>query len=221
VVLAAFGVGLAGWLLLLSGAGKLTLWADFRRGLLDAGTLPGGAARLAGWAAPWAELAVGLAVLLRPGGVDLAAAAVLYGLFALYQVAAGRRGRADCHCYGRLRQMRAGKPAAIGNGVLALLSLGAAAAGPGTDLWVRAGGGLVLAAAYLVAMGQSGQGHTRFVFAEVRYLQERAQGHSDREAREVVAREFGVSPQASYLLLPRSRAAVILLRHRLGLKTTL
>ena len=217
----ALGAGLAGWLLLLSGAGKLTLWVDFRRGIAEARTLPSWLSVGAGWGAPWAELAVGVAVLARPGWWSLVGAAALFALFAVYQVAAGRVGQADCHCYGKLRQMRSGRPAAIGNGALALLSLTVAAAGPGSAVAVRLLGGLVLAVAYLAAMGTSGNGHTRFVFAEVRYLQERAQGRSDRAARETVAKEFGLSPEASYLLLPRSRAAVILVRQRLGLKTTL
>ena len=221
VVVPAFGAGLAGWLLLLSGAGKLTLWADFRRGLAEARTLPPWLAAGAGWGAPGAEIAVGAAVLASPGWWALGAAAALFALFAAYQIAAGRVGRADCHCYGRLRQMRSGTPAAVGNGALALLSLAVAAGGPGSAVAARLLGGLVLAIAYLAAMGTSANGHTRFVFAEVRYLQERAQGRSDREARATVAKEFGLSPEASYLLLPRGRAAVILVRQRLGLKTTL
>lgn len=218
---AGLAAGLVGWLLMLSGAGKLTLWAEFRQALEASAVLPPWAARAAGWGAPWAEAGFGIAVLVRPAAWSLMPAAALFLLFAAYQVATLRAGKpADCHCYGKLRQVRSGRPAALGNGLMAAVALAGSWSGADHPV-LRAGGGLVLAVAYLWLMGMQAEPRSRFVFAEVRYLQERAAGQGDKAARLVVAQEFGLSPQASYLLLPRSRAAVILVRKRLGLKTTL
>jgi hypothetical protein len=217
----AWAAGLVGWLLVLSGLGKLTLWQEFREALQRSAVLPPAVAAPAGLVAPFVELAVGAAVLVRPVAADLGAAAVLYALFAAYQGALWRRGGQEgCRCYGRLRQVREGGPAAVGNAALAALAL-AAAWRPGAALGWRLAGGFALAVVYLWAMGRQASPRPRFVFAEVRYLEERAAGKSDREARAAVAAEFGVSVEASYLLIPRVRAHVLLWRRRLGLKTTL
>ncbi len=216
------GLGLLGWLLLLAGFGKLTLWPQFRASLA-VGILGRPLARVLGWTVPWVEAVTGIALLARPQPWAAAVALPLFWAFAAYQLLALRRGApSECHCYGRLRpRLRSGPPAILGNvllGLLAALEVGGSwplARGPWHPT-LRLAGGALLAVVYLVAQGAGGEGPTHFPVAEMRYLLERERGLGDRQVRLLLAQEFGVSPHAVNLMLPRARTAWLLWRRRVG-----
>jgi hypothetical protein len=92
-------VAAAGGLLIVAGAFKAARPAATRAVLVAAGFRAAGpAVRLLGAA----EIALGAALLLRPGRVDAALAAAAYACFALFVVRLLRRGAdgVDCGCFG-------------------------------------------------------------------------------------------------------------------------
>jgi hypothetical protein len=215
----ALAAGVVGWVLVAAGAGKLTGWAEFRRGLEAGRLLPGPLAAAVAVVLPPAELAAGGLVLLAPQPRALAAAGLLLTAFAVYQAELRQRGGdADCHCYGRLRHVPPGPAAIVANACMGFFAfaLAAGALSPGSVV-LRLGGGAALAAAYLLALGRSHPrvGFTGFPYAELRYVEHRLAGESDAAARQAVAREFGVGVHATYLMLPRYKTWWLVLRARL------
>jgi hypothetical protein len=92
-------VDAAGALLIVAGAFKLSRPPAAQRALGEAGwRIPGTLVRCLGAA----ELALGAALVARPGPLTAAAAALAYACFALFLVRLMRRARADvdCGCFG-------------------------------------------------------------------------------------------------------------------------
>jgi uncharacterized membrane protein YphA (DoxX/SURF4 family) len=119
----------------IAGAGKLADLDGSRRALEDF-AVPPGLARFAGPALPLAELAVALALLVRPSAVVGAAGALaLLCVFAGGVVYAIAKGRApDCHCFGQLHSEPAGPATLARNAALALPALLVLVAGAGPSL---------------------------------------------------------------------------------------
>jgi hypothetical protein len=211
--------GLLGWTLLASGGGKAGDWAAFRGGLQQGGIVPRALVPAVGAVVPPLELLAGAWVLIHPGPAALRVCGVLFLLFAMYQGEMLRHGpgAADCHCYGRLRQVRPGPGASLANAALAFSAFGASFGAWGTgSLAGRLLWGAVATALYLLAAGRS-QPKQRiggYPYAEVRYVERRLAGERDQAAREALARDLGVRPHITYLMIPRYRAWWLVLRAR-------
>ena len=211
--------GLLGWTLLASGGGKASDWAAFRQGLQQGGVVPRALVPAVAAAVPPLELLGGAWVLVHPGHVALRLCGALFLLFAMYQAEQLRQGpgAADCHCYGRLRRVPPGPGVALANALLAFLAFGASFGAWGTgSLFGRLIWGAAATAAYLLVAGRSQprQGLRGYPYAEVRYLERRLAGETDQAARQALARDLGVRPHVTYLMIPRHRAWWLVLRAR-------
>lgn len=116
-------------------AGKLLDLTGSRRALEEFG-VPEGVARLGGVALPLAELAVAIALVLRPSARwGAVGACVLLMAFVAGVGRAMAQGRApDCHCFGQIHSEPAGPSTLIRNAVLAAMAVFVIAAGPGPSL---------------------------------------------------------------------------------------
>lgn len=134
-----------------AGVAKLFDQRGSRRALIGFG-VPQTLAPAVGLALPLAEIAVAIALVLRPSARWGALAALVLLISFIAGISrAMRRGRApDCHCFGQLHSAPAGRGTLIRNGVLAGLAIVLAVhgPGPGVDAWVEARSG-----AELVAVG--------------------------------------------------------------------
>lgn len=115
--------------------GKLLDLGGSRRALQEFG-VPARAARLGGAVLPIAELAVAIALLLRPTARWGAVGALLLLLAFSGGVArAMSRGEApDCHCFGQIHSEPAGSSTLIRNAVLAVAAAVIVVAGPGPSV---------------------------------------------------------------------------------------
>jgi thiol-disulfide isomerase/thioredoxin/uncharacterized membrane protein YphA (DoxX/SURF4 family) len=124
-----------GIVFLVAATGKLLDLEGSRRALEEFG-LPARAARLGGAVLPLAELAVAIALLIRPSARWGAAAALL--LLLAFVAGVGRamaRGEApDCHCFGQIHSEPAGPSTLIRNAVLAAAAALILIAGPGPSV---------------------------------------------------------------------------------------
>jgi uncharacterized membrane protein YphA (DoxX/SURF4 family)/thiol-disulfide isomerase/thioredoxin len=124
-----------GIVFLVAATGKLLDLEGSRRALEEFG-LPARAARLGGAMLPAAELAVAIALLIRPSARWGAAAALL--LLLAFIAGVGRamsRGEApDCHCFGQIHSEPAGPATLIRNAVLAAAAALVLIAGPGPSV---------------------------------------------------------------------------------------
>jgi uncharacterized membrane protein YphA (DoxX/SURF4 family)/thiol-disulfide isomerase/thioredoxin len=120
---------------IVAATGKLLDLEGSRRALVDFG-VPARAARVGGVVLPFAELAVGIAMLFVPAARWGAAGALLLLLVFTAGVArAMSRGEApDCHCFGQIHSEPAGRSTLIRNAVLAAAAAFLVAAGPGPSL---------------------------------------------------------------------------------------
>jgi uncharacterized membrane protein YphA (DoxX/SURF4 family)/thiol-disulfide isomerase/thioredoxin len=120
---------------LVAAVGKLFDLRGSRRALEEFG-VPPRAARLGGIALPAAELAVAIALLIRPTARCGAVGALLLLLtFAGGVARAMSRGQApNCHCFGQIHSEPAGRSTLIRNGVLAAAAAVVAVAGPGPSI---------------------------------------------------------------------------------------
>lgn len=120
---------------LVAAAGKLLDLAGSRRALEEFG-VPARVAQLAGPALPLAELAVAVALLIRPTAIAGAVGALL--LLAVFVAGVARamsQGRApDCHCFGQIHSEPAGPATLARNGVLAVPAVLILIAGRGPSL---------------------------------------------------------------------------------------
>lgn len=124
-----------GIVFLVAATGKLLDLEGSRRALEEFG-LPARAARLGGAMLPAAELAVAIALLIRPSARWGAAAASL--LLLAFIAGVGRamsRGEApDCHCFGQIHSEPAGPATLIRNAALAAAAALVLIAGPGPSV---------------------------------------------------------------------------------------
>jgi uncharacterized membrane protein YphA (DoxX/SURF4 family)/thiol-disulfide isomerase/thioredoxin len=120
---------------LVAAVGKLLDLGGSRRALEEFG-VPARAAALGGVALPFAELAVAVALLLRPSARWGAAGAVVLLIAFIGGVArAVSHGQApDCHCFGQIHSEPAGPSTLIRNAVLAAGAAVIVVAGPGPSL---------------------------------------------------------------------------------------
>lgn len=120
---------------LIAAIGKLLDVAGSRRALQEFG-VPDRATRFGGVALPVAELAVGVALLIRPAARWGGAVALLLLLAFVGGVTrAMSRGQApDCHCFGQIHSEPAGPATLIRNAVLATAATLVVVAGPGPSL---------------------------------------------------------------------------------------
>ena len=120
---------------LVASVGKLLDLPGARRALEGFG-VPTRAARIGGVVLPLAELAVGIALLVRPTARWGALCALLLLLaFAGAVARAMSRGEApDCHCFGQIHSEPAGPTTLIRNGVLAAMAGVVVVAGPGPSV---------------------------------------------------------------------------------------
>ena len=213
-----WAIGLVGWILVAAGVGKLTGWRDFRSGLARGGLLPEPLALVVAVLLPPAECAAGALALLAPHARALIVAGALLTAFAVYQAELMQRGdTSDCHCYGRLRQVRPGPAMILTNALLAFLAFAGALGALGPEhLRTRLLGGALLAVLYLLVAGRSRprEGYSGFPYAELRYVEQRLAGVNDASARAALAKDMGLGVQATYLLIPRYKAWWIVLRAR-------
>ncbi len=137
---------------LVAAVGKLLDLTGSRRALEGFG-VPTAAVPIGGVALPLVELAVGIALLVRPTARWGALCALLMMLaFAGAVDRAMSRGEApDCHCFGQIHSEPAGPTTLIRNGVLAAMAVVVVVAGPGPSV-VTAVTGLHGAAIGLVAV---------------------------------------------------------------------
>lgn len=217
--LASAASGLLGWTLVASGGGKTSDWGAFRRGLQQGGVVPRVLVPGVAAVVPPLEILSGVWILGHPGVTALRLGGALFLLFAMYQAELLRRGpgAADCHCYGRLRHVPPGPGVSLANALLAFLAFGASYGAWGTgSLPGRLAWGAVATALYLLAAGRSQphQGLRGYPYAEVRYVERRLAGDSDRAAREALGRDLGLRPEVTYLMIPRWRAWWLVLRAR-------
>jgi uncharacterized membrane protein YphA (DoxX/SURF4 family)/thiol-disulfide isomerase/thioredoxin len=124
-----------GIVFLVAATGKLLDLEGSRRALEEFG-LPARAARLGGAVLPVLELAVAVALLIRPSARWGAAAALL--LLLAFVAGVGRamaRGEApDCHCFGQIHSEPAGPGTLVRNAVLAAAAALVLIAGPGPSV---------------------------------------------------------------------------------------
>lgn len=213
----ALGAGISGWLLLAAGAGKVSDWGTFGRGLGDGRVVPKALQPVVTALVPPLEILFGLGCLVQPRLYTLAPAGLLFVAFAAYQAEALARGTgADCGCYGRLRKVQAGPWSIVAYAVLAAAAVAAGFATGPDPLPLRLLGGALLAAALLIALGvrSPGAGPTGFLYAEVYYVQRRQAGENDRQARLALAQEFGLGVPSTYKLVPWHKAVRLVLRAR-------
>ena len=120
---------------LVASVGKLLDLAGSRRALEEFG-VPARVAEVGGVALPLVELAVAIALLIRPTARWGALCALLLLLaFAGGVARAMSRGQApDCHCFGQIHSEPAGPSTLIRNGVLAAMAGVVALAGPGPSV---------------------------------------------------------------------------------------
>ncbi len=120
---------------LVAAVGKLFDLQGSRRALEEF-DVPARAARLGGIALPVAELAVAIALLIRPtAGWGAAGALLLLLAFAGGVARAMSRGQApDCHCFGQIHSEPAGRSTLIRNGVLAAAAAVVLVAGSGPSI---------------------------------------------------------------------------------------
>jgi thiol-disulfide isomerase/thioredoxin/uncharacterized membrane protein YphA (DoxX/SURF4 family) len=141
----------------LAGAAKLFDLAGSRRAMAHFG-LPPRAASAAGLVLPLAELAIAVALVLRPTARWAAFAAfILLVAFVVGIAHAMRRGRApDCHCFGQVHSAPAGRWTLARNAALAALAAFVAWRGPAPTIeaWVVVAIGVAVAALAVAAWAQ-------------------------------------------------------------------
>jgi thiol-disulfide isomerase/thioredoxin len=124
-----------------AGVGKLLDLPGSRRALADFG-LRESFAPVAGSLLPCVELAIAVALVLRPSAVWSAVAALLLlvAFIAGIARALARGEQPDCHCFGQLHSAPANRGQIARNGGLAAVAAFVVAAGPGPaiDAWVAA-----------------------------------------------------------------------------------
>lgn len=132
-----------------AGVGKLLDLAGSRRAVVDFG-VPERAAHVVGLLLPLTEIAIAIALVLRPSArwSAIAAALVLAAFIAGIGRALARGEQPDCHCFGQIHSAPAGRSTLIRNGILSVAAIVIAAygSGPAVDDWVSARSGAELTA---------------------------------------------------------------------------
>lgn len=147
-------LGLAA-VLLVAGVGKL-LDVDASRSAVEGFGVPKRVARVGGTLLPFAEIAIAIALVVRPSSRWAAGVAVvvLLAFIAGIARALSRGERPDCGCFGALHSAPAGRGQIVRNGLLTALGLFVIAGGPGraTVAWISGTAtAQVLLAAFAVA----------------------------------------------------------------------
>lgn len=197
-------LGLAGWVLLAAGLGKLLSWPVLMAAASRDGLVPGRLRRPLTVVLAALEVMAGAMVLLAPSRRLLVAVAILLTLIAWYESERFRRGEPDAMKFGRLRRVYLSPGVVVMDAVLAG---GLLATATGWSVGVpseRLITGAVLCALYVLVIGlwPWRPSPERTLEAETIYLRERAAGQTEAQARAQLASELHLTVDETYLLLP-------------------
>ena len=146
-------LGLAGWVLLAAGLGKLLMWPSMFSAAADDAVVPAVLRRPFAVVLPVLEVLAGVMVLFSPSHAIMIAAAVLLTLIAWYESERLRRGEPDARKFGRLRRVHLSPAVVVVDAVLAgglLATTTGWAPGVPSERLIT---GLVLCAIYVVLIG--------------------------------------------------------------------
>ncbi len=197
-------LGLAGWLLLAAGVGKLLAWPTFAAAMAEDQFVPSVLRRPFALLLPVLEVLGGALVLFTPSRSLLIAVALLLTVIAAYESERLWRGAPDSLKFGRLRRVHLSPAVVVVDAVLAGGLLATATGWAPGLLHERLITGFVMCAMYVGVVGlwRWRPGAERTASAETAYLREHLMGRTDDEARARVAQELRIPVDHTYLLLP-------------------